>query len=98
MKRRNPSVPFITIYQKFSTDSRQKIRQFIKCDTTVIQHKNFVLQQPLRPQAQQLLPRNMAKGMESKSKNKLHQDQKLLHGKGNSQQNKKTTDRMREDI
>ena len=28
----------------------------------------------------------------------LHQDQKLLHSKGNSQQNQKTTERMGEDI
>jgi len=37
----------------------------------------------------------------SKGKNellRLHQDKKLLHSKGNSQQNQKTTNRMGEDI
>jgi len=57
--------------------------------------------QPLRPQLQQLLPRNITKGKGSKGKNELlglHQDKKLLHPKRNSQQNRKTTDRMGEDI
>ena len=43
----------------------------------------------------------MAKGKGSKGKSELlglHQDQNLLHSKGNRQQNQKTTKRMREDI
>ena len=60
-----------------------------------------VRQQPLQSQPQQLLPRNITKGKGRKGKNELlglHQDQQLLHTKGNSQQSQKTTDRMGEDI
>ena len=40
----------------------------------------------------ELLPRHVSKGKENKSENELlglHQDKKLLHSKGNSQQNKR---------
>ena len=50
--------------------------------------------------ATELLPRNIIKGKGSKGKNELlglRQDKKLLHSKGNSQQNQKTTDRMGKD-
>ena len=50
---------------------------------------------------QQLLSRHVSEGKGNKSKNEfwgLHQDQKLLHIKGNSQQNKEATHRMGEDI
>jgi len=46
---------------------------------------------------QQLLSRQVSKGKGNKSENELlglRQDKKLLHSKGNSQQNKETTHRM----
>ena len=51
----------------------------------------------------QLLDSHISKGKGDKGKNKnellgLHQDKKLLHSKGNSQQNLKTTKRMQGDI
>ena len=47
-------------------------------------------QQPLRPQSQQLLMRQVTRGKRKKSKNELlgpHQDKKLLYSKGNNHQN-----------
>ena len=49
---------------------------------------------------QQLLSRYVSKGKGNKSKNELlglHQDQKLLHSKGNSQRNKEATHGMGKD-
>ena len=72
-----------------------------QCETGIRQNLREHGQQPLRPQLQQLLFRHIAKGKGSKGKNELsglHQGKKLLHSKGNSQKNQKTTDRMREDI
>ena len=52
-------------------------------------------------QPQQLLSRYVPKGKGNKSENELlglHQDQKLLHSKGNNQQNKEATHGMGEYI
>ena len=51
----------------------------------------------LWPWVQQLLTRHVSGGKRNKSKNELlgpHQDKKLLHSKGNSQQNEEATDGM----
>ena len=61
-----------------------------KCETRIFQNpRGEHRQQPLRPGQHQLLARHISKGM-GKSKNELlgfHQDKKLLHSKGNHQQN-----------
>ena len=83
-------------------ENRLKMDEGSQCEKGIHQNpRGEHRQQPLRPQPQQHLPRNITKGKGSKGKNELlgfYQDQKLLHSKGNSEQNQKTTDRMGEDI
>lgn len=58
-------------------------------------------QPPLQPQPPQILARHVSKGKGNKGKNELlglHQDENLLHSKGNRLQNQKTTKRMEENI
>ena len=73
-----------------------------QCETGILQNpRGEHRQKPLWYQPQQLLSRYVYKDKGNKSENELlglHQDQKLLHSKGNSQQNKEATHGMGEDI
>ena len=70
-----------------------------KCETGIHQNpRGEHRQHPLRPQLEQLLTRHITRGKGNKNKNELlglHQDKKLLHSKGNSQQNQKANENGR---
>ena len=65
-------------------ENRLKMDERPQCETGIYENPWEHRQQPLWPQLQQLLPRNIAKGKGSKGKSELlglHQDQKLYTAK-----------------
>ena len=93
--QKNESGPFPYTTHK----NRLKMDERSQCETGIIK----ILQGNTGNNLFNLSCSNFFLGTWPKARDKkellgLHQDQKLLHSKGNSQQNQKKTDRMGEDI